>query len=77
MSQTTRTWLGTIAAIIAMATGISGLVGAFYLLPYRVAAVEQRIGNLNTAREKDHELLTRIEERIISMQRTLDQQKAK
>lgn len=52
--------------------GVAGLVGAFYILPYRVEAVERQVGNLRLQRDADRELLTRIEERLIAVQRALE-----
>ena len=55
--------------------GICGLIGAFYTFPLRMEAAEKKIQaveakvDLSNARnQEDHELLTRIEERLIALQ---------
>lgn len=63
--------LGLVVGVIGGLGGIAGMIGAFWLLPYRVEAVEKRIDNIAIQRDADHELLTRIEERLINVQAEL------
>lgn len=62
---------GLIIGILGGIGGIAGLIGAFYLLPYRLEAAEKRIEVISIQRTADRELLTRIEERVISIQQDL------
>jgi hypothetical protein len=48
---------------IGIVSGLSGLFGAFVLLPYRIDAAEQEIRQIKTEARIDHELLVRIDER--------------
>lgn len=55
--------------------GICGLIGAFYTFPLRMEAAEKKIQAVETKMDlihlrsqEDHELLTRIEERLIALQ---------
>lgn len=71
MSDKTKKGLELLAVTLAVMTGFAGMFGAFVLLPYRMQAAEQSIQRLNANRADDKELLTRIEERLISVQNEL------
>lgn len=74
MSQETKRNLeviGLIFSVIGGAFGAAGMVGAFYVLPYRMNAAEVEIRRISETHEKDHELLLRIEERLINIQKTV------
>lgn len=80
MKRTLEIWLLAIGA----ATGISGMVGSFVLLPWRVSAVEaeqvairSQMKQREDAAAADHELLVRIEERTKSIQEVLGERNAK
>lgn len=62
---------GLVVGVMGGLGGIAGMIGAFYLLPYRVEAVERRIDSIVEQRQIDRELLTRIEERLISVQQEI------
>lgn len=64
-------FVGLIIGVLSGLGGIAGMIGAFYLLPYRVEAVEKRIETISLQRADDRELLTRIEERLIAVQQEL------
>jgi hypothetical protein len=61
--------LGVILGILS--AGMS-LLGAYVLLPYRVDVNEKAIQALQRERNIDHELLMRIDERLIMIQHKLD-----
>lgn len=63
--------LGLVVGVLGGIGGIAGMIGALWLLPYRVEAVERRIDTIAIQRNADHELLTRIEERLIAVQNEL------
>jgi len=75
MRKTNLELVGLAVAIIGGLGGIAGLIGAFYILPYRVSAIEHRIETVVTRHDNDHELLLRIEERLINVQKELTQRK--
>lgn len=64
-------FVGLIVGVLGGIGGLAGMVGAFWLLPYRVEAVEKRIDTIAIQRADDHELLTRIEERLIAVQQEI------
>lgn len=64
-------FVGLIIGILGGLGGIAGMISAFYLLPYRVEAMEKRIETISLQRADDRELLTRIEERLIAVQQEL------
>jgi hypothetical protein len=57
---------------IGIVSGLSGLFGAFVLLPYRIDAAEQEIKQLKTEARVDHELLVRIDERSKRIEERLE-----
>ncbi len=63
------------ATVLAMVAGLSGLIGAWFVIPYRVEAIEKRQATLEHVSKSDHDILVRMEERLISVQRTLEKQK--
>lgn len=63
--------VGLIIGVIGGLGGFAGLAGAFWLLPYRVEAVEKRMELIASQRTEDRELLTRIEERLIAVQQEI------
>jgi hypothetical protein len=63
---------GLMISIIGGVAGIAGMVGAFYVIPYRMEAAETQIRHLSASHEKDHELLNRIEERLIAIQKSVE-----
>lgn len=56
---------------ISLVMGTTGLCIAAFSIPDRVTKVEKEVKLLHESREKDHELLIRIEERIKTIQQTL------
>ena len=71
MRKTNLELVGLAVAIVGGIIGIAGGVGAFYILPYRVEAMEHKIETVVTRHDNDHELLMRIEERLIAVQKEL------
>jgi hypothetical protein len=71
MSEKLRTKVELLALLIAVLSGGSGLVGAFIVLPQRMDAMETRVEKISNQRESDRELLLRIEERGIAVQKEL------
>ena len=63
MSDQTKSALTRLGLAVGIVSGLSGLFGAFVLLPYRIDAAEQEIKQLKTEARVDHELLVRIDER--------------
>ncbi len=63
MSDQTKSALTRLGLAVGIVSGLSGLFGAFVLLPYRIDAAEQEIRQLKTEARIDHELLVRIDER--------------
>lgn len=68
--------IGLVLAVI-MSTG--SVVTYFVVIPYRMdaqearsKAIEDRAETLSKQRIADHELLTRIEERLIALQKSID-----
>ena len=62
-------------AFVALAAGLTGLFGAFVLLPSRMEAAERNIAKLAERSDRDRELLVRIEERLVKIQEQLAQQR--
>lgn len=60
-----------VAVFIGLMTGVAGMFGAFFMLPYRMDAMEARVEKMGAQRDIDHELLLRIEERLIAVQAEL------
>jgi hypothetical protein len=75
MSDPIRKRLEVGCAVLALATGLSGLFGAFVLLPSRMETAEKNIAKLAERSDRDRELLVRIEERLVKIQEQLAQQR--
>ena len=71
MRKTNLELVGLAVAVIGGIIGIAGGVGAFYILPYRVEAMEHKIEAVVNRHDNDHELLMRIEERLLAVQKEL------
>ncbi len=73
MSDLAPDWLKRVALIVGILSGCGALtaISFFVSLPARVEAQEARIKTIEDARAADRELLIRIEERLISVQRDL------
>lgn len=61
--------LTILALAIGVITGMVGLLGAWLVLPTKMELMNTRVGNIEQKQDRDHDLLTRIEERLISVQR--------
>ena len=77
MSDETKESLSRIGLVVGVLSGISGLFGAFVLLPYRISAAEQEIRQLQTEARADHELLVRIDERTARTDAAISEIKAR
>lgn len=75
MSDRFRKSIEVGAATLGLIAGLTGLFGAFVLLPSRMEAAERQIGRLNERDEKSREMLVRIEERLIQVQSELNKRK--
>jgi ABC-type lipoprotein release transport system permease subunit len=75
VKKTNLELVGLAIAILGGIIGIAGGVGAFYILPYRVEAMEHKLETVVVRHDNDHELLLRIEERLINVQKELTQRK--
>lgn len=64
--------LEVFALILAVGSGLTGLFGAFVILPYKVEAIEKKVEVNAKKSDDDHELLVRIEERLITVQKQLE-----
>lgn len=62
-------------AVLGLAGGLTGMFGAFVLLPSRMEAAEKQIVRLNERDEKSREMLVRIEERLIQVQSEINKRK--
>jgi hypothetical protein len=61
--------LTVLALAIGVITGMVGLLGAWLVLPTKMELMNARVVNIEQKQDRDHDLLTRIEERLISVQR--------
>jgi hypothetical protein len=71
--------LEMLGLVLAVIMSIGSMVAYFTILPYRMdaqearsKAIEERTEELSKQRNLDHELLTRIEERLIALQKSID-----
>ena len=71
--------LELIGLVLAVILSAGSVVAYFVVMPYRMdaqearsLAIEERIVEISKQRAMDHELLTRIEERLISLQKSID-----
>lgn len=83
MSDHTKTVLQRVAALLGILAGIAGLLGAWFVLPYRMDAAEKAIREvqsesrsavreLQASSRIDHDMLQRIDERTARMEKALD-----
>lgn len=75
MPDRMRKGFEVMAVVLGLVTGLTGLFGAFVLLPSRVDAVEKQVTRLNERDEKSREMLVRIEERLIQVQAEINKRK--
>ena len=68
MSEKLRNWVELLCSIIAVCAGVAGLIGAWVIIPYRVDGIEKRQAALEVSAKSDHDILVRIEERVIRLQ---------
>lgn len=52
------------AIVVAVLAGLGGLVGAWFVLPYRVSAAEQNITVIQNEQKFQRDLLIRIDENV-------------
>lgn len=55
--------LGKLALLVAVCSGLAGLGAAVFLIPHRLAKVENQVEKLSELQRVDHEMLSRIDER--------------
>lgn len=56
---------------LGIVSGLAGLLGAWFVLPYRMSAAEQAIKEVQSQSYTDHSLLQRIDERTARMERQM------
>lgn len=61
-----------VGVVVTVLIGIAGLLGAWFVLPYRVAAAEAEIKEVRYQSAKDHDMLQRIDERTGRMEKALE-----
>jgi predicted ATP-grasp superfamily ATP-dependent carboligase len=64
--------LETVCLALTAAGAVAALMGSYIILPYRVAAVEQEQASAKTLKIADHDILVRIEEDVMIIQKALD-----
>jgi hypothetical protein len=71
--------LELIGLVLAVIMSIGSVTAYFVVIPYRMdaqearsVAIEEKMGEIAKQRALDHELLTRIEERLIALQKSID-----
>ena len=72
MSDHTKTILARVMATVGILSGIAGLLGAWFVLPYRMDAAEKAIRDMQKQSSTDHDLLQRIDERTARMEKAID-----
>lgn len=72
MSDHTKTLLARVMAVVGILSGIAGLLGAWFVLPYRMDAAEKAIREVQSQSHTDHDLLQRIDERTARMEKGID-----
>lgn len=56
------------ALVVGVVMSLSSAIGTFYIQPYRVSKLEEAQRAYEADKRADHELLVRIEERLIAVQ---------
>jgi hypothetical protein len=71
MSDQLRLNLTRFGVVIGIASGLAGLFGAWFILPYQMSAAEKAIKELQDQSYTDHSLLQRIDERTERMEQRM------
>jgi hypothetical protein len=71
MSDQLRLNLTRFGITVGIISGLAGLFGAWFILPYRMSAAEQAIKDVQSQGYADHSLLQRIDERTARMEQRL------
>lgn len=53
--------------VISVIAGLAGLVGAWFVIPYRVEAAEKAIEKLKAEVQSDHDVIIRLDANVIRM----------
>ena len=72
MSDQVKLNIARFGLLVGILSGLAGLFGAWFVLPYRMSAAEQAIKDVQSQGYADHSLLQRIDERTERMERALD-----
>ena len=64
-----KKFLLLVSLALGVMTGISGLFGAWFVIPTKMEMTNQRVGAVEQKQDRDHDLLLRIEERLINVQK--------
>jgi len=63
-----RPSFGKAVNLMALIAGLSGFMGAWFIIPYKIEQLEQRVSVLSS----DHDLLIELRERCKSIERKVD-----
>ena len=72
MSDQMKVSLARVGFVLGILSGLAGLFGAWFVLPYRMSAAESEIREVKSQSYADHSLLQRIDERTERMERALE-----
>lgn len=72
MSETNRRKIEVLVMLISIISAFGAFYGTFVLLPYRMAAAEKAISEVQAERKTDRELLVRVDERTARMEKAID-----
>lgn len=65
----TRRFFAALAVGVSVIAGIAGLLGAWMVLPTKMELMGNRVSSIENKQDRDHDLLLRIEERLINVQK--------
>lgn len=72
MSDEMQRTISRLSLAIGVIAGIAGLLGAWFVLPYRMDAAETELRDIRSQVGKDHDLIQRIDERTARMEKAID-----
>jgi len=64
MSDEVKLNLAKVGGFLGIICGLAGLLGAWFVLPYRMAAAETKLLKLEIQAEQTREILIRIDENV-------------
>ena len=72
MSEEVKLNLTRIGVVLGVLAGTAAIFGTFFVLPYRMAAAEKAIQSVQDRAETDHDLIQRIDERTMRIEKAVD-----